>query len=287
MEYKAEAMERDSVMEMRLQGELMPLDPPWVVGIVNLTPDSFYARGRVQSTKDLLTLVQRHLDDGAEMIDLGGCSSRPQATVVSQKEEMTRILPALKTLVAAFPKARFSIDTTRSHVAHACIEEGACLVNDISAGTEDKHMIPLLAQKKIPLWLMHKRGTPQTMTQLTQYEDVVREVYAYLHKQKTLALDAGIPDIWIDVGFGFAKDIEQNYLLLKNLALFKHLDCPIAVGLSRKSMIHKTLNTTPENALTGTSALHMVALEQGAHVLRVHDVKAAKEVIRLHQMLKK
>lgn len=255
------------------------------MGILNVTPDSFYAGSRVQEEEQLLLLAQQMVKDGADILDIGGYSTRPGAEDISPAQEIKRVVSAIKFIKQALPNTLISIDTFRSSVATKAIEAGASLINDVSGGNLDPLMFETVAALKVPYILMHMRGTPQTMKSLAQYANVVTEVYQELRAKLSQLHQLGVTDVIIDPGFGFAKTIEHNFSLLKNLSYFQALGQPVLAGLSRKSMIYKTLDITPENALNGTTALHMIALHQGASLLRVHDVKAAKECVLLHQRL--
>jgi len=255
------------------------------MGILNVTPDSFYAGSRVQEEEQLLLLAQQMVKDGADILDIGGYSTRPGAEDISPAQEIERVVSAIKFIKQALPNTLISIDTFRSSVATKAIEAGASLINDVSGGNLDPLMFETVAALKVPYILMHMRGTPQTMKSLAQYANVVTEVYQELRAKLSQLHQLGVTDVIIDPGFGFAKTIEHNFSLLKNLSYFQALGQPVLAGLSRKSMIYKTLDITPENALNGTTALHMIALQQGASLLRVHDVKAAKECVLLHQRL--
>lgn len=263
------------------KGKLIDLRVPKVMGILNLTPDSFYDGGKLRSEKAILRQAETMLAQGATFLDIGAYSSRPDATFVSEEEELHRLLPTVKLLVDSFPEAILSVDTFRSRVAHEAIVAGAALVNDISAGMLDKKMLQTVASPQVPYIMMHMRGTPQSMKTLTNYEDVVSDVIHYFSERLALARTAGINDCIIDPGFGFAKTIPQNFSLLQKLELFKNLEVPFLVGISRKSMIYKTLGTTPEAALNGTTALHSICLLKGASILRVHDVREALETVQL------
>ena len=272
-------------MTLNCKGQLISLENPLVMGILNITPDSFYDGGRFQNPEQVLRQTEKMLYEGATFIDVGAYSSRPGADHVTEEEELSRILPIVELLLKEFPEVLLSIDTFRSKVARKCIESGAALINDISAGSIDPDMIVTMGQLKVPYIMMHMRGTPQTMSGLTDYGNLLESVIYYFSEKIALAREAGIVDLIIDPGFGFAKTLEQNYELLKNLHLLKHLDYPLLVGLSRKSMIYKLLDQGPEEALNGTTALHMYSLTRGANILRVHDVKEARECIRLYQQL--
>ncbi len=255
------------------------------MGIINVTPDSFYDGGKTTATQAILQQAEKMLAEGATFLDIGGYSSRPKATNISEAEEINRVIPAIECILQEFPKALISIDTFRSRVAKKAIEAGACLVNDISGGTLDADMYNTVAKLKAPYILMHMRGTPQTMTQKTEYADITLEVIRYFSKKKALAQKAGINDIIIDPGFGFAKKREQSFELLQKMELLQQLEVPILAGVSRKSMIYKTLDGSAREALNGTTVLNTLALQKGASILRVHDVKEAIECIKLTQML--
>lgn len=255
------------------------------MGILNVTPDSFYAGSRVQEEEQLLMKAQEMVSDGAAILDIGGYSTRPGAEDISPSQEIERVVSAIKTIRQALPNTLISIDTFRASVATEAIAAGASLINDVSGGNLDPLMFETVASLKVPYILMHMRGTPQTMKSLAEYENVVPEVYQELQTKLNRLHQLGVADVIIDPGFGFAKTIEHNFRLLRNLRYFKALGQPVLAGVSRKSMIYKTLDITPENALNGTTALHMAALEQGASLLRVHDVKAAMECVQLHHKL--
>lgn len=270
---------------LNIRGSLLSLEQPKVMGIINLTDDSFYSGSRI-SSEQLLDKVKSMLNDGADILDLGAYSSRPGAKDIPINLESEKIEMAVKAIRSEYPDSILSIDTFRSQVAERGLDAGADIVNDISAGLLDQQMLDLIAERQVPYIAMHMRGTPQTMQTKTTYArlilDVVREI-----SERTLEMRTkGINDIIIDPGFGFSKTIDQNYELLMKLDTFKTLDLPILVGISRKSMIYKTLETTPEFALNGTSFLHSTALEKGANILRVHDVKEAKECVSLWSKLK-
>ncbi len=267
-------------------GALIDLSIPKVMGIINVTPDSFYDGGKTFETDDILAQAEQMLNEGATFLDLGGYSSRPGAAEVSQKEEMNRVIPALQALTTTFPEAKISIDTFRSAVAIEAAREGACMINDISGGQMDDAMIGTVAKLGLPYIAMHMRGTPQTMTQFSSYEQVTRDVLGYFSEKIAEANSAGINDLIVDPGFGFSKTPAHNFTLLNELELFQKLERPFLVGISRKSFIYKTLGSTPAEALNGTSALHSIALLKGASILRVHDVKEAVECARLVSELK-
>ncbi|MFN3908914.1 MAG: dihydropteroate synthase [Flavobacterium sp.] len=268
-----------------LQGNLLSFQKPLVMGIVNVTPDSFYDGNPNQAIDQVLLKVNQMMQEGATFIDVGAYSSRPDASFVSEEEEIHRLLIYLPILIQSFPKAYFSIDTFRAKVAEVALNLGAHIINDISAGSLDDQMMAVVGKYQVPYIMMHMRGTPQTMQQLTQYEQVTKEVLAYFSDKIEQALQHQIHDFAIDPGFGFAKTLEQNFMIFQQLELFQTFAAPLLVGISRKSMIYKTLHTTPQEALNGTTALHMAALQKGANILRVHDVKPAMETISLYQKM--
>ncbi len=272
-------------MTINCRGTLIDLSSPRVMGILNITPDSFYDGGAYHSMNDVLAQAEKMLQEGATFLDVGGHSSRPNAAHVSTEEELGRVLPAVKSIAAHFPEAILSIDTFRSEIAKACVEEGAAMVNDISGGELDAEMFSTVAELKVPYIAMHMQGNPQTMQSNPTYEDVVFEVRRSLSEKIASARDHKINDVVVDVGFGFGKTVAHNYELLKNLDLFAALEVPILVGVSRKSMIYKVLETTPAQALNGTTALNTIALLKGANILRVHDVKEAIECAKLFQQM--
>ncbi len=266
---------------MNCSGQLISLDRPKVMGILNLTPDSFFDGGRYTQKEHYLAQTERMLFEGADFIDVGAASSKPGAALLAADQEINRLLPALDAIKKEFPQAIISVDTYQSKVALAAIEHGASIINDISAGWLDDEMMQLVAKYKVPYIMMHLRGNPQTMTGLTHYEDVVKEMMQYFSERIQKARLLGINDLIIDPGFGFAKLAEHNFEILQKLELFNLLELPILVGLSRKSMIYKTLQIKPEESLNGTIALNMMALSKGAKILRVHDVKPAVETVAL------
>lgn len=271
---------------LNIKGRLLDLSRPKVMGILNATPDSFYEKSRIYGSKKALeSAIELMVRNGADIVDVGGYSTRPGASDISIKEEIERVVPVIKRIKSQYGSTVISIDTFRSEVAKAAIAEGATLINDISGGTLDKKMPEVVAELGVPYILMHTRGTPETMQALTTYKNVVSDVLAELQQRLILFEEKGVTDIIIDVGFGFAKTVKQNFELLKSLEYFQLLNRPILAGLSRKSMIWKTLKTTQNDALNGTTALNMVALSKGASVLRVHDIKEAKEAILLYKAL--
>ena len=272
-------------MTLNCKGQLVDLSSPKVMGILNITPDSFYDGGIYKNEKDILLHVEKMLEEGATFIDIGAYSSKPNAEHVSEADELARILPITKLILKEFPNALLSIDTFRSEIAKVCIEAGAAIINDISAGKLDKNMMPTIAELHVPYIMMHMKGTPQTMQQQTEYEHLTKDIIFYFSERLSEAKKLGIVDMIIDPGFGFAKTLDQNFELLNQLELLKMLDKPLLVGLSRKSMIYKTLETNPSEALNGTTVLNTIALQKGASILRVHDVKEAVECIKLMESL--
>jgi dihydropteroate synthase len=272
-------------MTINCKGQLIDLSQPKVMGILNITPNSFFDGGRYSSENEILAKVKKMLAEGATFIDIGAYSSKPSAEFVSEEEELNRIVPVVQLLVKHFPEILISIDTFRSQVAKACIENGAAIINDISAGNLDDKMLEVIAQYNVPYIMMHMRGTPETMQSMTEYEDVVKEVLLYFSKKISEARSLGINDLIVDPGFGFAKTIAQNYEVMQKLELFHSLELPLLIGISRKSMIHKTLGITADEALNGTTVLNTIALTKGAHILRVHDVAAAMECVKLYQKM--
>lgn len=263
------------------KGRLIDLSTPRIMGIINVTPDSFYDGGVTTSNDAIIQQASAMLNAGASFLDIGGYSSRPGASDVTEAEEIDRVIPAIQAILKTHPEALISIDTFRSGVASTAIQAGAALVNDISGGLRDEQMLPTVARLQVPYIMMHMRGTPQNMQSLTQYDDVTLDVIRYFSERISTARDLGINDLICDPGFGFAKTREQNFQLLKELKGFRVLDIPLLVGISRKSMIYKTLDTSADQALNGTSFLHGFALQGGAHILRVHDVSQAMECVRL------
>lgn len=272
-------------LTLNCRGRLLSLDEPVVMGILNVTPDSFFDGGRYNSADDALRQAERMLGEGAAIIDIGGMSSRPGSEFIGVEEELQRVLPPIEAVASTFTEAIISIDTVRSQVARRAVEAGAAIVNDISAAAFDDAMYPTVAELGVPYILMHMQGSPKTMQRNPEYEDVVREVLDFIIAEVGKLRSLDVKDIVIDPGFGFGKTVEHNYQLLKQMHVFGLTELPILAGLSRKSMINKVLNTKPEDALNGTTALNMVALQQGAKILRVHDVRPAVETIKLWQQL--
>lgn len=262
----------------------MMLDTPKVMGILNVTPDSFFDGGRYIDEAQLLSRAEKMLKEGADIIDVGGYSSRPGAEDVSEGEEITRVVNAVDIILKEYPDTLISVDTFRSKVAREAVMHGAALINDISAGTLDTQMFATVADLGVTYILMHMRGNPKTMNKLTQYDNLLLEMVTFLQEKVSNLREAGVKDIIIDPGFGFAKTIQQNYTILKNLRYFEILELPILVGISRKSTIYKSLQIEPEDALNGTTVLNTIALMNGASFLRVHDVKEAVEVRKLYNL---
>ena len=272
-------------MTINCNGKLIDLTTPKVMGILNLTPDSFYDVGKYGDIDAAISQVEVMLSDGATFIDVGAYSSRPGATDISVEEEERRLIPVVRQLVTTFPEIVISVDTFRASVAKKAIEAGAAIVNDISAGMLDDDMMAVVGALQVPYIMMHMRGTPQTMKQLTTYDNFLKEVMYYFSERVAVAKSHKINDLVIDPGFGFAKTTAQSFELLNNLDLFKAFEMPVLAGVSRKSMIYKTLDVTANNALNGTTVLNTIAVTKGARILRVHDVKEAMEVISLSNAL--
>ncbi|OOG73165.1 dihydropteroate synthase [Algoriphagus sp. A40] len=271
---------------LQIKGRLICLDKPKVMGILNVTPDSFFVGSRLEKNpEEILSRARKMIQDGAEFLDLGGYSTRPGALDISVQEEIDRVVPAVELIRREFPNILISVDTFRSKVAGAAVSAGADIINDISSGNLDEDMLPLVASLGVPYIAMHMKGNPQTMQAHANYSDILSEIMHYFAEKVDLFRKLGIKDVIIDPGFGFAKTVEQNFFLLKNLRSFEALGFPILVGISRKSLIYKTLQIEATDALNGTTALNMFALLQGANILRVHDVKEAKETIKLFEQL--
>ena len=273
-------------MNINCNGNLIDLSTPKVMGILNVTPNSFYDGGKHKEINSIIHQVDKMLSEGADFIDIGAYSSKPSAEFVSEEEEIKRLVHIIKELVETFPTIILSVDTFRANVAKASVENGVAMVNDISAGLLDDKMLETVADIKVPYIMMHMRGNPQTMQSLTDYNDIVKEMIFYFSERIQKARSFGISDIVIDPGFGFAKTLEQNYEVLHKMELFSMLELPLLAGISRKSMIYKVLEKTPQEALNGTSVLNTIALQKGAKILRVHDVKEAVECIKLVSKLK-
>jgi len=254
------------------------------MGILNITPNSFYDGGKYATEKEVLVQAEKLLSEGATFLDIGAYSSRPNAELVSEDEERSRLLPVVSAVLKQFPDTLISVDTFRSAVAKAAIENGAAIINDISAGNLDERMLQVIADHNVPYIMMHMRGTPQTMQSLTQYKNIVKEMLFYFSQKVAKARHFKINDLIIDPGFGFAKTLEQNYEVLQLLALFQFLELPILVGVSRKSMVYKPFDSSASEALNGTTVANTIALTKGANILRVHDVKQAVEAVKIFNM---
>ena len=269
------------------KGKLMDLSQPKVMGILNVTPDSFYAESRIQTEKDIILRLKQIIDEGASIVDIGAYSSRPNAQHISSEEEMERLHSCLKLVNKEYPDAIVSIDTFRADIAKMCVEEyGAAIINDISAGNMDKQMFTTIAQLGVPYIIMHMKGTPQDMQADPHYDNLLKEVFYYFSEKVSKLRDLGVKDIILDPGFGFGKTIEHNYQLMNHLEEFSTFELPLLVGISRKSMIYKLLETSPEEALNGTTAMNTISLLKGANILRVHDVKAAIEAVKIVEKMK-
>lgn len=277
----------DTPLFINANGRLMDLSEPQVMGILNVTPDSFYAGCRAETEKDIASRLHQIVDEGASIIDVGAYSSRPNAEHIDSGEEMNRLHTGLGIIREHFPEAIVSVDTFRSDVAKMCVEEyGVAMINDISAGNMDKDMFTTIARLGVPYIIMHMKGTPQTMQTNPQYDHFLKEIFYYFSEKIQRLRDMGVKDIILDPGFGFGKTIEHNYELMNHLEEFKLFELPLLVGISRKSMIYKLLGTTPEEALNGSTVLHTIALQKGAQILRVHDVKEAVETVTIVEKMK-
>lgn len=272
-------------MLINCKGELIDLSIPKVMGILNVTPNSFFDGGKYKNEDEIIPQVEKMLAEGAAFIDIGAYSSKPSAEFVSEQEEIDRIVPVVELILKHFPKALLSIDTFRAEVAKVSIDSGAAIINDIAAGELDDEMFDIIAKYNVPYIMMHIRGNPQTMQSLTQYEDIVKEMLFYFSEKVKKARSLGINDLILDPGFGFAKTTDQNYEVMQKMELFNVLELPVLAGVSRKSMIYKTLHITPQEALNGTTFLNTIALTKGAKILRVHDVKEAVECVALFNKL--
>ncbi len=267
------------------KGQLIDLSTPKIMGILNVTPDSFYDGGTLKNDKNILDRVENMLKEGTSFIDVGAYSSHPNADHITEDEELKRIVPVVDLILKNFPNTLISVDTFRSNIAKQCIEAGAALVNDISAGKMDDKMMQTIVELQVPYIMMHMKGTPQTMQQHANYDNLLKEVLLYFSERIAAARQLGIIDLIADPGFGFSKTVEQNYELLNKLEHFSMLDLPLLVGISRKSMIYKVLENSPNEALNGSTVLNTIALQKGASILRVHDVKEAVECIKLISQL--
>lgn len=272
---------------INIKGELLELSQPIVMGILNITPDSFFAESRKQGEQEIIARVAEILTQGGKIVDIGAQSTRPSSTLLSSKEEIERLKPALNIINKEFPDAILSVDTFYSDVARFCVEEhGVDIINDISGGEMDKNMFDTAASLNVPYILMHMRGTPQTMSQLTDYDNLIQDIFYYFSKKIAELHLKGVNDIIIDPGFGFSKTIDQNYELMASLKGFSIFDLPLLVGISRKKMIYNLIDSKAEESLNGTSILNTFALQNGADILRVHDVKEAVEAVKITEKLK-
>ncbi len=260
---------------------------PQVMGILNTTDDSFYDGGKYHTIDKALFRCEDMLHEGADIIDIGGQSTRPGADLITENEEIRRTAPVIDAIIKRFPDCIISIDTFRAAVANHAVRAGAAIINDVSAGDDDEDMVKTVSRLQVPYIAMHKKGLPKTMQDQPHYENVLQEVKSYLENKVKLYQNAGIEDIVLDPGFGFGKTLDDNYHLLKHLETFHTLNCPLLVGVSRKSMVWKLLSTEPSKALNGSTALHMLALAKGAHILRVHDVKEAVECVKIAEEMYK
>ncbi len=273
-------------LTLRINGKILELSDPKIMGILNVTPDSFYDGGRYTSEQRIIEKVRQMVTEGADFIDIGAFSSRPGAAPVSENEEIKRLEPALKAIRKLYPDIILSVDTFRSGIAKFAVDNfGVNMINDIFAGTADGNMYHAVADLGVPYIMMHMKGTPQDMQKNPAYENVTKEILMFFSEKLSQIRHTGVNDVIIDPGFGFGKTIEHNYTLLKQLDAFKIFELPVLVGVSRKSFIYKVLNTVPEESLNGTTVLNTIALMNGANILRVHDVKEAKEVIKITQMV--
>jgi len=274
-------LQKNNKTTINCKGKLIDISSPIVMGIINVTPDSFYDGGKNNSVETAITQVRKHLEEGAIVIDIGGYSSRPGADEVTEQEELNRTIPVIEAVLIAFPGTIISIDTFRGNVAKKAIEAGAAIINDISAGDLDDNMFTVVAEKQVPYILMHMQGTPETMQDNPNYKNIIQEITYYLSEKINTLRKKGVNDIIIDPGFGFGKTLEHNYEILGKLNNLQLLNVPVLVGISRKSMVHKLLEISPQESLNGTIAANIIALQNGANILRVHDVKEATECIKL------
>lgn len=274
-----------STMYINCKGHLIDLNRPKVMGILNLTPDSFYDGGKYKSVEGILKQVEKMNHEGATFIDIGAFSSRPSAKNISEKDELSRLIPILKLIIEEFPDILISIDTFRSRIASEAVNLGACMVNDISGGSLDKEMFATVAKLQVPYILMHMVGTPQTMQQNVHYKNIINDIIFYFSQKVFELRKLGLNDLILDPGFGFSKTLDQNYELLQKLELFSCLDLPVLAGLSRKSMLYKFLDLNPEKALNATTSVNTIALMKGAKILRVHDVKEAVEAVSIFEKM--
>jgi dihydropteroate synthase len=273
-------------MDISIKGRLMDLSKPRIMGIINITDDSFYAGSRHTGMEDIIAVAGRMLDEGADILDIGGCSTRPGSEEVSEPVEKERVCRAVRLILDRYPEAVISVDTYRASVAETAVADaGASIINDISGGEMDAGMFPLVARLNVPYIMMHMKGTPRTMQVNPVYDDVVADILQWFGKRLALLRAAGVKDIVLDPGFGFGKNADHNFEMLRRFSEFRIAGMPLMAGLSRKSIVWRTLGTTPDGALNGTSALNMVALIKGASILRVHDVREAKEVVTLYEKI--
>lgn len=278
----SDTMNTRETYSLNIGGQLLTLNKPKVMGILNVTPDSFYSNSRKQTDTDIIRRVEQMQKEEADIIDIGGYSTRPNAKDIPLSEEMSRLHKALTIVRQIVPNAIVSVDTFRSDIATMCVEEyGVNIINDISGGDMDSNMFSTIAKLKVPYVLTHMQGTPKDMQQHPFYENIIQDIISYMANRVNRLHDIGVKDIIIDPGFGFGKTLEHNYQIMAHLGIFNLLKCPILIGISRKSMIYKQLNISPDESLNGTSVLHALALNAGAHILRVHDVKECKECINL------
>ena len=273
-------------MEINIKGNLLDLNKPKIMGILNVTPDSFFDGGLYNTEKKVDIQVTKMIEDGMDILDVGGYSSRPGAKEISINEEIDRVIPVVKFIRKTYPELILSVDTFRSEVARNCLDLGIDIINDISAGCIDKNILDVVAEYNCPYIMMHMKGTPQTMQINPEYENLIKELLIYFAKRIYLAREKGIIDIIVDPGFGFGKTLDHNYTIMKKIENFKLLDLPILVGISRKSFITKQLDIDKKDSLNGTTALNMYFLEKNINILRVHDVKEAKECVMLHEKIK-
>ena len=271
---------------LNFRGKIINLSSPLVMGIINITPDSFYDGGKYRSTWDVVKQAEKLLDEGADILDLGAASTRPGASLIPAREEMERLLPVIHAIQKRFPEAILSIDTYHSETALRAVEAGAHMVNDISAGQIDPAMFDTIARLQVPYVMMHMKGLPENMQKNPEYKDLIKEISMYFSERIRLLNQMGVNDIILDPGFGFGKTLEHNYLLLDRLDFFRIFDLPVLVGVSRKGMVTRVLGNTAPEALNGTTAVNTLALLKGAHILRVHDVREATEAIKITEMLK-
>ena len=272
-------------MTIKIKGELISFSVPKIMGILNVTPDSFYDGGKYNSEKKILDQVEKMISSGADIIDVGGYSSRPGAKEISIENELSRVIPIIQLISKRFPNIIISIDTFRSKVANQAVNSGAHMINDISGGNLDSNMFKTVSKLDVPYILMHMRGSPKNMMNNTNYDDILNEIKNYFSERISKARLEGVNDIIIDPGFGFSKTKEQNYKLMNHLEFLKEFKTPIVVGISRKSMIYKTLDTTPDKALNGSTILHTISLLKGANILRTHDVLEAVECVKIIRQL--